>query len=53
MVPGCIHLVMIFFLHDTPYWLIEKSNKLEARCVLTIEIVHSSTYVCRYVRYAE
>lgn len=31
MAPGCIHLVMIFFMHDTPYWLIEKKRTLEAR----------------------
>jgi hypothetical protein len=30
MVPGCIHLTMIIFLHDTPYWLMDKDKKVEA-----------------------
>jgi hypothetical protein len=31
MIPGCIHLIMIFFLPDTPYWLMEKNMREEAR----------------------
>jgi len=30
MVPGCLHLLVVFFLHDTPYWLVEKNAKEEA-----------------------
>jgi len=33
MVPGCIHFIMIFFMHDTPYWLVEKDMRMEARYV--------------------
>jgi len=31
MAPGCIHLLMIGFLPDTPYWLMEKNRKEDAR----------------------
>ena len=33
LVPYFVHLIMIFFLHDTPYWLVEKKMRLEARLV--------------------
>ena len=38
MVPGCIHFIMIFFMHDTPYWLVEKNKRIEARLVLFEDI---------------
>jgi SP family facilitated glucose transporter-like MFS transporter 8 len=30
MIPGCLHLLVVFFLHDTPYWLVEYDAKEEA-----------------------
>jgi len=30
IVPGCLHLLVILFLHETPYWLVEKNAKKEA-----------------------
>jgi len=31
MALGCILFIMMFFLHDTPYWLVEKNMREEAR----------------------
>jgi len=33
MIPGCIHFIMIFFLHETPYWLMDHNRKEEAMWV--------------------
>jgi SP family facilitated glucose transporter-like MFS transporter 8 len=30
MVPGCLHLLVILFLHETPYWLVEKNARDQA-----------------------
>ncbi len=30
IVPGCLHLLVVLFLHDTPYWLVERNAKDEA-----------------------
>jgi MFS family permease len=30
MVPGCLHLLLVLFLHDTPYWLVERNARDQA-----------------------
>jgi hypothetical protein len=30
IVPGCLHLLVVLFLHDTSYWLVERNSKDEA-----------------------